>query len=291
MLSALFAVGAALFNALSSTLQRKANIDEPDAAAFSGRIILDLLHRPAWLGGILAVIAGFLLQAAALAHGELAFVEPVLVLELPFTLAIASRIFGGRLHQLEWTASLMLAAGLALLVTGLRPYGGYALRAPGYRWAIGGAAVLGAVAVMVGRALRSRGVVRAALLGVATGSVFGLTAAFTTGMSESVTHGPLRLLTAWQTWAMIGCGLLGMFLLQNALQAGSLLVVQPGLTLTDPLVSILWGVLVFDEHVHTGPWLVSEIAGALLIVLGTIRLSHSPLIRGVPPRPSEQATG
>jgi drug/metabolite transporter (DMT)-like permease len=278
-LSALFAVGASLANATSSTLQRKANLEELDVAAFSPRLLVNLIRRPTWLAGIGSVIVGFLLQAAALARGELAFVEPILTLELPFTLAIAGRIFHRRLHRREWAAALMMAAGLALLVTSLRPYGGYALSTPNTRWLVGSMAVAGAVAIMVGKAVRSRPSVRATLLGVATGALFGLTAAFMAGMSESLTHGPLALFSAWQTWAMVATGLVAMYLLQNALSSGSLLVVQPGITLTDPLVSILWGALVFTEHVHAGVWLLPEIVGAVLIALGTFSLSRSPLIR------------
>jgi drug/metabolite transporter (DMT)-like permease len=282
-LSAVLAVGASLANATSSTLQRKANLQERDVAAFSPRRLLYLLRRPAWLAGIGSVMVGFVLQAAALARGELAFVEPILTLELPFTLAIAGRLFRRRLHRREWAAALMMAAGLGLLVTSLRPYGGYALSTPNSRWLIGSMAVAVAVAVMVGKAVRSGSSVRAALLGVSTGALFGLTAAFMAGMSESLTRGPLLLVEAWQTWAMVATGVVAMYLLQNALSAGTLLVVQPGLTLTDPLVSILWGVLVFTEHVHTGVWLLPEIAGALLIAGGTISLSRSPLIHLPPP--------
>src|SRR5579875_599661 len=282
--SAVFAVAASLANATSSTLQRKANLQETAVAAFSPRLLLNLLKRPTWLAGIGSVILGFVLQAAALARGELAFVEPILTLELPFTLAIAGRIFHRRLHRREWAAAVMMAAGLALLVTSLRPYGGYALSTPNSRWLFGAMAVAVAVAAMVMKAVRSRPSVRAALLGVATGALFGLTAAFMAGMSESLTRGPVSLVEAWETWAMVATGLVAMYLLQNALSSGSLLVVQPGLTLTDPLVSILWGVFVFTEHVHGGVWLLPEMVGTVLIAVGTFNLSRSPLIHLPAPR-------
>ena len=94
MLSYVLAVLAAFGNATSSVLQRKANRDVPRSQNLSWRLIWSLLHQPVWFGGILAICIGFVLQATALGFGELATVEPILVLELPLTLILAARIFG-----------------------------------------------------------------------------------------------------------------------------------------------------------------------------------------------------
>lgn len=275
-LSALLAVLAALANASSSTLQRKANASEPDERSFRLALIGDLLRRPTWLAGLGAVVAGFLLQAAALAHGELAVVEPILVLELPFTFGLASVVFRRRLHRREWLASALMTAGLALLVLGLQPQGGVALHVRLVTWVAAATGTAGGIAALIAVAVRHRAR-RAPWLGVATGATFGMTAAFMTGASESFAGNPVAALSNWETYAMVASGLTGMFLLQNALQSGTLVAVQPGLTLTDPLVSILWGALVFGEHVQAGPWVVSEVAGAALIAWGTLSLSRSPL--------------
>ena len=66
----------------------------PSNQNLSWRLIWSLLHQPVWFGGILAICIGFLLQATALGFGQLATVEPILVLELPLTLILASRVFG-----------------------------------------------------------------------------------------------------------------------------------------------------------------------------------------------------
>lgn len=239
-----------------------------------------------WFGGILAVIAGFLLQAAALTRGNLAVVEPVLALELPFTLALASVLFKRRLHVREWASAVMLTAGVALLLYSLAPTGGHPAAVALYEWGIAVAANLVVVGILVARATRSAGAARASLLGVATGAMFGLTAALMTRMSESFSGGLVGILTVWQTYAMVATGLAAMYLLQNALQAGSLVAVQPGLTLTDPLVSILWGVVVFHEQVRGGVWLLAGALAFVLIGVGTVSLSHSSLIRGEPTGPN-----
>jgi hypothetical protein len=51
------------------------------------------MRHPAWLGGIITVLASFLLIVMALRLGHLAAVEPVIILELPLTLLLASRVF------------------------------------------------------------------------------------------------------------------------------------------------------------------------------------------------------
>ena len=87
---------------------------------------------------------------------------------------------------------------------------------------------------------------------MAAGSAFGLTAALMKAMTGTFAGGIVALLTHWELYRMIATGVLGMFLLQSAMNAGRLLAAQPGLTLSDPIVSVLWGVLVFGERVRTG---------------------------------------
>src|SRR6202000_714696 len=111
-------------NAVSSVLQRKANKRVPRRENMSLRQIWVLLHQPVWFGGILAITAGFLLQASALGTGPLSVVEAVLVLELPFTLILASRLFRQRLGLREWLPAAAMTAGLAGLLYLLAPFGG-----------------------------------------------------------------------------------------------------------------------------------------------------------------------
>jgi hypothetical protein len=82
------------------------------------------------------------------------------------------------------------------------------------------------------------------LLGLAAGANFGLTAALMKGMTTTFAGGLGHLLTSWQIYGMIGAGAFGMFLVQSAMNAGSLLAAQPGLTMADPVLSVIWGVRV-----------------------------------------------
>jgi drug/metabolite transporter (DMT)-like permease len=285
------AVLAACANAVSSVLQRKANKRVPQSENLSLRQIWTLLHQPVWFGGILAITAGFLLQASALGSGQLSVVEPVLVLELPFTLIFASRVFSQRLGPRGWIPAAAMTAGLAGLLYFLAPSEG---GRPGVHWygwlaGVGGNLLLVGCLVLLARrgSFRSArgkrpgqrgGSFRAAMLAVAAGSTFGLTAALMKAMTRTWAEGLGHLLTDWPVYAMVAAGVLGMFLTQAAMNAGQLIAAQPGLTLSDPLISVLWGVLAFHEQVRQGWYIPGEACCAGVIVAGVVMLARSPLL-------------
>lgn len=296
MLTYVLAVLAACANAVSSVLQRKANKRVPQKENMSLRQIRDLLRQPVWFGGIAAITAGFLLQASALGAGELSVVEPVLVLELPFTLIVASRVFRSRLGRREWVPTAAMTAGLAGLLYLLAPSEGAPPKLRWYGWlaGVGGNLLLVGFLVLVARRGSLRGVTgkdraqeggsgkrgsfRAAVLAVAAGSTFGLTAALMKTMTRTFEAGIGHAFTDWPIYAMVATGAVGMFLTQSALNAGPLIAAQPGLTLSDPLISVLWGVLAFHEQVRQGWFILGQVACAAVIVAGVITLARSPLL-------------
>jgi hypothetical protein len=65
------------------------------------------------------------------------------------------------------------------------------------------------------------------------------------------------------------------------MQAGPLVASQPALTLGDASVSLCLGILLFEEHVRTGWWLLPEAAGVALVVTGVLALARMPLARAL----------
>jgi hypothetical protein len=287
VLTYLLAILAAGANATSSVLQRKANREAPRSHNLSWKLIRDLLHERAWFGGIAAITAGFLLQASALGTGSLAVVEPILVLELPLALGLASWLFRAPLRRREWAATAVMSAGLAGLLYFLAPSAGRATRLAWTTWVAGVGANLVLIAVLIawgrrgpaGQGRRDGSSARqAAVLGVAAGSAFGLTAALMKGMTATFAGGLGTLLTSWPLYAMIATGIGAMFVLQSALNAGRLLAAQPGVTLSDPVISVVWGVVAFHEQVRGGPYLVLAAGSLLIMAAGVIVLARSPLL-------------
>ncbi|MCO5967555.1 DMT family transporter [Actinoallomurus soli] len=281
MISVLFAVLAAASNALASVLQRHAARLVPEDEAFRLALIWDLIRRPDWLGGIVALMFGFLFQAAALTTGELSLVQPILVTELPITMLLLAGLFRIRLGTESWRAVAALTVGLAVLLASAAPSAGH--RHPNrIEWAIATLVTLGLAAYLVSVAKVTRGASRAALLGVASGLGFAFTAALMKEATHVLPAGPVALLTSWSVWAMVAAGLGSLFLLQNALHSGTLVAVQPALNVSDPVSSIAYGVGLFGENIRLGGWVVLELLGVGLLLYGSRLLAQSPPVRDHP---------
>lgn len=104
------------------------------------------------------------------------------MLELPLTLIIASRMFGHGMQSREWLSAAAMTAGLGGLLFLLSPTAGRNGHVHWYGWLLGIGLNLILVGALVAFGRRdsvrgSGGAYRAALLGIAGGSAFGLTAA------------------------------------------------------------------------------------------------------------------
>lgn len=282
---------AATANAATNVMQRAANRGISERLEFSFALIKSLLRRPLWLASIVTMLLSFVLQAAGLGLGTLAGIEPLLVLELPLTLIGARFFLGSRLGRREWSAIVVMTAGTCGLIGFLGPSGD---KVTGIGWlvwlaATAATAIPVGTAYWLGRRARSPGR-RAGVLGIGAGLSFGLAAALTKGMTQQYASGGLSsVLTSWQLYAAAVAGLLAFWMDQNAVNAGRLAAAQPGITLGDPLVSIAWGVTVFQETTRGGGWLVAAGVCAAAMGVAAVVLARSPATTGEAAR--EEAPG
>ncbi|MCE3551750.1 DMT family transporter [Pseudonocardia sp. RS11V-5] len=280
MLGVVLAVCAAACNAVGTVFQRKAARAAPDSETMRPALLWDLMRRPPWLVGIAGMIGGFLCQAAALHFAPLTLVQPIVVFELPLTLAVAAVVFGRRVDRNAVWGTLAVSAGLTLVLIALEPRPGPA--STGASWVLVIAVTLVVVAALVLVGLRTRGSRRAALFGVGAGIGFGFTAALMDEALRVLDGGVAALLSDWPVYAMVAAGIGSVFLTQNALQAGPIVAAQPAITTCDPLAAIAYGVLMFGEQLRAGIWLVPTLIGAAIAIGGTVALAHSPLAEAQP---------
>jgi drug/metabolite transporter (DMT)-like permease len=286
VISILFAVLTAISNGSASVLQRRAASTIPDSDAMHLSLIRHLLRKRVWLAGIGLVIVAAVCQAVALATGPIAVVQPIFVIELPATLLIAGYVFRSRLPRTAWYGVAAVTSGLALGLLAAAPGGG-SETVDGPVW-IPVLIFTGIFeAVLISWGLRVHGNARAALLGLAAACAYALTAALLKDAVARLDHGGIvAWFSSWQLYATAVAGLGALYLLQNALQAGSLVASQPMLTLGDALISITFGVMLFGESMRTGWWLVPELVAVGLIALGCMELARHPLASGTTPPPS-----
>ncbi|HEY3869789.1 MAG TPA: DMT family transporter [Actinocrinis sp.] len=277
MVSVIFALLTALSNATASVLQRRAAAEAPEGRAFRLSLLTYLMSRKVWLAGIAMTILAAVCQATALATGPIALVQPLFIAELPLALLIGGLVMQRRLPRRIWASVGAVAGGLAAVLICASPSGGTD-RAPGALWTLALIATGGFEVLLISAALRTRGQGRAALLGLAAACGYALTAALMKQAMSALGEGAATFFSTWQLYATAAAGVGSLFLLQNALQAGTLVASQPMLTLGDALISTCFGVLLFGETIRLGWWLVPEILGLAVIAYGYVELSSSPLM-------------
>jgi drug/metabolite transporter (DMT)-like permease len=294
-----FAVLSALSNACSAILQRIAVVNRGSGRRSAWRTAIDLVRQPVWLLGGLFLIGTFGFQALALYFGPLAVVQPILVLELIFTLGLRVFLLHDDIAMRTWAAALTICLGLAAFLVVAQPAQGmHDADAGGWIAAVS----IWALAVLALLLLARHGspARRAALFGAATAVVWSVDAAFVKQAVDVLAHGgPLGLLTGWPLYAVIATGVLGTVLLQGAYAAGPLAASQPTLLIVDPLASIVLGIVLFHEHLNTGPgYVAGAVASLAALGAGVVMLSTwappvmtaeelAPLRHGRSDRPKE----
>jgi drug/metabolite transporter (DMT)-like permease len=274
VLSVMFALLTALANGTASVLQRRAARDAPPAKALHLSLFGYLIRRKVWLAGIGMVIVAAVCQATALSTGPVALVQPIFIIELPFTLLLASRLSKHPLPRLTWWAVVLVTVSLGAGLAAAAPSGEQA-RAPLHVWVVTLLATGCFEAVLIAAGIRLRGNPRAAAFALAAACGYAFTAALLKNAMAALSRGVVPFFTSWELYGAAVAGVGALFLLQNALQAGSLVAAQPPLTLGDALISVAYGVTLFDENLRAGPWLAAEIAAVLLIGVGCVEISRS----------------
>jgi len=269
-----FAILSALSNACSAVLQRLAVVDRTSKAQSVWRTAIDLVRQPLWLLGGLFLVGTFGFQALALYFGPLSVVQPVLVLELIFTLGLRVFLLHDDIASRTWAAALMICVGLAAFLVVASPTEGTHVPSAG-QWiqAVSTRGLIVLVLLLLSR--HGSPARRAALFGAATAVVWSVDAAFVKQTVDVLAHSGLPgLLTHWPLYAMAATGVLGTVLLQGAYAVGPLAASQATLLIVDPLVSITLGIELFGEQLSTGPgYVLGAVASLAVLGAGVVMLS------------------
>ncbi|MFN8036543.1 MAG: DMT family transporter [Acidimicrobiia bacterium] len=295
-LAALLAVATAFFYALSNVLELTEAEQVPDEYSMKAELVVRLAHKPRWVIGMVSDVAGYVCQAGALALATVIFVEPIVATGILMALVIAAVATGRPVRRRDWRAAIVLTVGLAAFLYEVSPTGGRDL-APTSRWLVVGPMVLAAVVVCIVAARGARGAPRAALLGVAAGISFGVSAVLTKAFVQYLGDGVVGVLGHWEPYALAVSSIGGLLVAQSAFQTGSMAASVGASEAMGPVAAVVLGVALLDERVamtsrvQTGVVVVSVVA-ILWAVLALAR-AEAWIVEGAGagPNPGDLALG
>jgi drug/metabolite transporter (DMT)-like permease len=273
---------AAVLLGVGFVLQQYSAEQEPESRFLRLRILTDLLRQPRWLLGVACMIAGYLLVAWSIDHLELTVVEPLLTTYLVWALVLAVPLSRQPVKISEVTGALILIGGVTLvsLSRSTTPVG-LSFGSLSHWYAAAIIAGIALAAVMIGH--RRAGQVRATLTGLAAGLVFGIQDALTRQTLEGLQGNSWTVLfSTWSAYALVGAGILGIWLMQNAFSAAPLHASLPAIAAGEPLAGIALGIVVFGDRVQITPGMLAiEAGGIAALIVGVIAVARSSAFSGL----------
>jgi drug/metabolite transporter (DMT)-like permease len=242
-----FALLAALCNALNVIAQHLGSITSAEKSK-GWRFVVALLKNPMWLAGWGALAGGFVFQAFALHAGQLSVVQPLLVTELVFALALRRLWLRQPIRGVTWSAAALTCVSLGVFLAMSEPQGGTQYPESS-AWATGAWGSVGVAAVLALLGMRGSVVRRTALLASAAAVMWALVAVLVKTMTDTLTEfGVGGMFAHWPVYALAGAGLGAEVFHQTTLKVGPLSVSQPLLVIVNPIVSIALSVWIFQEY-------------------------------------------
>ncbi|NUS64053.1 MAG: glycosyltransferase [Saccharothrix sp.] len=273
------AVLGAVFFAFAARLQHDA------VRASEGALrVLELLRRPRWLLGLVLLVVGAGVHAAALGMAPLSVVQPVGVVAIGITAVLDGR--RRELPAVAWTtfgvgAFVLLAAGSATS-TAVVPEA----EVKAALLALGLIAVPGLVGV-----LSTRPAVRALGFGAAGGVAYGFVSVLMRSVSQDVQQGGLAWSTAFSAAGIAAALVVGGWFIQHAYASGPPHVAVACLTVVDPLVAVGIGAGLLGEATRTSVLVgAAELACAAVAVGGVVALARTRTLPAVPTRSETTVT-
>jgi hypothetical protein len=213
-------------------------------------LFFHLAKQPLWWLGIIVDVGGFVAQVAALGLADVVFVQPILVMSLPFSLTLGALAGSHRLSRRDLTMAFLLVACLSVFLGISDPSGGRVAVSP-TQWVIPAMILGGVVGTCLLMSRGSTGPIRAALLGAAAGTIHGTTATLMRSVSHDISSdGLIHVLQHWESWALIVLVPIGFLMVQSSFQAGDLRAGLPALEVAEPLVASILGVMLLHEQLH-----------------------------------------
>ena len=272
-MAATLALVAAFLFALAAALQQKGALNLPTISLAQPMSLVRLAGQTTWLLGTLALFTGYLFQAGALDRGRLSVIQPLLVTTVVFALPLGYFLTKQHVGRREVVGAVVIIIGLGLFVYFGDPAGGNE-NASNPQWAItiGLLSLLSALLLVFGG---SGGLsMKAAVYGTVAGILFGLSSALTKPTLDFLHESVGTMLSHWECYALAVAGVLGFVLQQVSLGTGRLAPSVATVSVANPIVGILIGILLLDERLSRPGWhIVVAVIGLGLALVGAVVIS------------------
>ena len=271
-MAATLALFAAFLFALAATLQQKGALNLPTISLADPMSLVRLVGEKTWLIGTLALFTGYLFQAGALDRGRLSIIQPLLVTTVVFALPLGYFLTRQHVGRREVIGAAVIIIGLGLFVYFGDPAGGNE-NASNSQWAIT-IALLSVLSVLL-LVFASGGLsMKAAAYGTVAGILFGLSSALTKPTLDYLHESVGTMLSHWECYALAVAGVLGFVLQQVSLGTGRLAPSVATVSVANPIVGILIGILLLDERLSRPGWhIVLAVIGLGLALVGAVVIS------------------
>ncbi|MGR0221583.1 DMT family transporter [Agromyces sp. ZXT2-6] len=239
----------------------------------NGRQLALLLARPSWVLGTLMLGLAIMFQLASLYFAPLIVVQPLGALALVITSILNSRLNHVKLNHKSIVAIVMCVGGVFIFV------GVAAFTAVSKPVSVGQivtilivlAVVLTAAAITFALWRRR---IRALYYVIMAGVLYGFVATLAKVVLNRLQQGEFEWITLLCVLSLLAATALGAYFVQNAYASGPPDLVIAGLTVVDPMVAVLIGVIVLGEASQAPLWatFVFIVTGAVA-VWGVFRLA------------------
>jgi drug/metabolite transporter (DMT)-like permease len=246
-------------------------------SGLSLRQVLHLLARPSWVLGSLMLALAVVFQLTALGFAPLIVVQPLGVVALVITAIVNARVSRIQLDRRAIRAIVLCVGGVGVFVTIAAVYAVEQEITQTQLLIVLG--VLGLVTAGFGVAFALlRKTATAMFYIVGAGVLYGFVATLAKVVLNRILNGNLDWLTVVAVVALLASAVLGGYFVQTAYSVGSPDLVIAGLTVVDPLVAVLIGVIVLGEASLIPPVAaIAAVVVGVVAIFGVIQLAkHHP---------------
>lgn len=281
-IAALLAIGAALMIGIGDVFEQRSAQQVTDKPVGTFALFRRLLRDRRWWTGSLVAAAGFGLQAAALGLGSVVLVQALSVTSLLFALLISARTNHRRITRWQGIWATLLVGAVAVVVTVGNPQAGNP-RGSVETWTVVGL-IMGPALILcvIGSRVFSASV-GALLLGLMSGSLWGLFSVLTKSVVDQLDRGipALLRLPELYVWAVLAVAATAWE--QSAFRAGPLTASLPAVTVAEPVVGSVLGVTVLGETLSTSGVAVTALGLSVAVMAAaTVALAHSQAAEAPP---------